>query len=611
MMNLMEEPGHLSQTMKAWAHFLNEGEKTEDPCEGTAVDIAVALRSVASARTWSLGKAGSRVDRFMSAFGLEKECVEDLSPTVVQAQTTGGPADPVAPFKSNYIHVFPLYQDYCHHAVEDLPGEGLVPEPITSQSCEDLPGECLVPEPIRSQGCEDLPGEGLVPEPIRSQSCEDLPGEGLVPEPIRSQSCEDLPVEGLVPEPIRSQSCEDLPVEGLVPEPITSESILALQGIPFRAKFQVIVPPPQVTVPPPPPARFPRDHLTTFWQDLDEVKECGVLATLSPREVHRQEAMFEVIGSEASYLRSLGVAVNHFMASKKLSRTVSPLEHHVLFSNLRHVMWASGSFLVALERLLGECVVIPQLGGLMLQHCPRFRALYVPYLSNMMFQEALVNKLLLENKGFVSALKTLERDPVCQRRSLKSFLVLPFQRITRLKLLMEHVLTLTEPDADSYLTLIKALVGLHKVIMECNEGVRRMKQIEELVRLEVLLDFSNLKLLPLVVKGRFLLRDGPLRQLNRVGSGSKISFTDVHLHLFSDLLVISVKKEQRFGVLDHTSFPGNVRVELVNAGMLALPTDSFLLHLSQNHAGHTTALILAARSRSDQVAWMKMLSAQS
>ncbi|CAL8353834.1 unnamed protein product [Gadus morhua 'NCC'] len=539
--------------MKAWAHFLNEGEKTEDPCEGTAVDIAVALRSVASARTWSLGKAGSRVDRFMSAFGLEKECVEDLSPTVVQAQTTGGPADPVAPFKSKYLHVFPLYQDYCHHAVEDLPGEGLVPEPIRSQSCEDLPGE------------------------------------------------------------------------GLVAEPITSESILALQGIRFRAKFQVIVPPPQVTVPPPqvivpppqvtvappPPARFPRDRLTTFWQDLDEVKECGVLATLSPREVHRQEAMFEVIGSEASYLRSLGVAVNHFMASKKLSRTVSPLEHHVLFSNLRHVMSASESFLVALERLLGECVVIPQLGGLMLQHCPRFRALYVPYLSNMMFQEALVNKLLQENKGFVSALKTLERDPVCQRRSLKSFLVLPFQRITRLKLLMEHVLTLTEPDADSYLTLIKALVGLHKVIMECNEGVRRMKQIEELVRLEVLLDFNNLKLLPLVVKGRFLLHDGPLRQLNRVGSDSKISFTDVHLHLFSDLLVISVQKEQRFGVLDHTSFPGNVRVELVNASMLALPTDSFLLHLSQNHAGHATALILAARSRSDQMAWMKMLSAQS
>ena len=196
------------------------------------------------------------------------------------------PADPVAPLKSKYLHVckcslfffcmhsflfypherwtlyficlvhaVPLYQDYCQRTVEDLPNDGLVPEPKTSQSF-------------------DLHGEGLVPEPKTSQRLEDLTGGGLVPEPI------------------------------------TSQSILALQGILFRAKFQVSVPPPQVSVPPPqvsvpppqvsvpppqvtipplPPAHFPRDHLTTFWQDLDEVKECGVLATLSPREVHRQE----------------------------------------------------------------------------------------------------------------------------------------------------------------------------------------------------------------------------------------------------------------------------------------------------------------------------------
>ncbi|CAL8337361.1 unnamed protein product [Lota lota] len=409
------------------------------------------------------------------------------------------------------------------------------------------------------------------------------------------------------PVPLYQDYCQravqDLPSEGLVPEPITSPRLLALQDIRFKAKLQV-------TVLPLPPARFPRDNLTTFWQDLDEVKERGVLATLSPREVHRQEAMFEVIGSEASYLRSLAVAVDHFLASKTLSRTVSPLEHHILFSNLRHVMSASESFLVALECLLRECVVMPQLGDLMLQHCPGFRALYVPYLSNMMFQEALVNKLLQENKRFVSILKTLESDPMCQRQSLKSFLVLPFQRITRLKLLMENVLRLTEPDADSYLNLKKAVEALHKVIMECNEGVKRMKQIEELVCLEMLLDFSNVKLLPLIVKGRFLLHEGPLRQLTDVGSHLRISFIDVHLHLFNDLLVISVQKEQRFGVLDHTSFPSNVRVELLNASVLGLPADSFLLHLSQNHAGQATALILAARSRSDKVAWMKVLSAK-
>ena len=57
-------------------------------------------------------------------------------------------------------------------------------------------------------------------------------------------------------------------------------------------------------------------------------------------------------------------------------------------------------------------------------------------------------------------------------------------------------------------------------------------------------------------------------------------------------------REQRFGVLDHASFPGDVHVEALNASVLALPADSFLLHLSPNHAGQATALILAARSRS-------------
>lgn len=51
--------------------------------------------------------------------------------------------------------------------------------------------------------------------------------------------------------------------------------------------------------------------------------------------------MFELIGSEASYLRSLGVAVDHFYASKALKRALSQMEHHVLFSNIRRVKAAS------------------------------------------------------------------------------------------------------------------------------------------------------------------------------------------------------------------------------------------------------------------------------
>lgn len=42
-----------------------------------------------------------------------------------------------------------------------------------------------------------------------------------------------------------------------------------------------------------------------------------------------------------------------------------------------------------------------------------------------------------DNPRFPGILARLEEDSVCQRLPLTSFLILPFQRITRLKMLVE------------------------------------------------------------------------------------------------------------------------------------------------------------------------------
>lgn len=47
-----------------------------------------------------------------------------------------------------------------------------------------------------------------------------------------------------------------------------------------------------------------------------------------------------------------------------------------------------------LEARLEQSVKIPQVGDVVLQHCPAFHRLYVPYVTNMMYQEALVGQLL-------------------------------------------------------------------------------------------------------------------------------------------------------------------------------------------------------------------------
>uniref|UniRef100_A0A3Q1GD59 Si:ch73-15b2.5 n=2 Tax=Acanthochromis polyacanthus TaxID=80966 RepID=A0A3Q1GD59_9TELE len=320
------------------------------------------------------------------------------------------------------------------------------------------------------------------------------------------------------------------------------------------------------------------------------------------------KAMFELIGSEASYLRSLRVAVNHFYASKALRQTLSSMEHHVLFSNIQHVMAASQKFLMDLETRLGESVLISQVGDIVLQHCPDFHRLYVPYVTNMMYQEALVNQQLQNNRNFLCSLNKLENDPVCQRQTLKSFLVLPFQRITRIKLLLESILRLTEPNSDSISNLEKAIEAIHEIVTNCDKGVKKMKQIEELVCLEMLLDFDKVKAVPVVVSSRFLVHQGPMKQLTM--ENSRMSFIGIHVHLFNDLLIISSEKDQRFMVLDHAEFPEYVTVEHLKTEVLSLPPESFLLHLAQSQTGNPYAMIVVAQTRSDKETWMKVLSSK-
>ncbi|XP_051804156.1 rho guanine nucleotide exchange factor 19 isoform X2 [Acanthochromis polyacanthus] len=271
------------------------------------------------------------------------------------------------------------------------------------------------------------------------------------------------------------------------------------------------------------------------------------------------------------------------------------MEHHVLFSNIQHVMAASQKFLMDLETRLGESVLISQVGDIVLQHCPDFHRLYVPYVTNMMYQEALVNQQLQNNRNFLCSLNKLENDPVCQRQTLKSFLVLPFQRITRIKLLLESILRLTEPNSDSISNLEKAIEAIHEIVTNCDKGVKKMKQIEELVCLEMLLDFDKVKAVPVVVSSRFLVHQGPMKQLTM--ENSRMSFIGIHVHLFNDLLIISSEKDQRFMVLDHAEFPEYVTVEHLKTEVLSLPPESFLLHLAQSQTGNPYAMIVVAQTR--------------
>ncbi|KAG7326331.1 hypothetical protein KOW79_009732 [Hemibagrus wyckioides] len=351
-----------------------------------------------------------------------------------------------------------------------------------------------------------------------------------------------------------------------------------------------------------------------LWQQLPEVKRQNLVHTLTPRDIRHQEAMFELIVSEASYQKSLRVAVGLFQSSAQLKQTLTPVENHVLFSNLKEVCKVSERFLQDLETRLGQNVVMSKIGDVVLNHKAMFRRVYVPYVTNMMYQETLIAKLLQENRKFVQALKKLEKDPLCQRQTLKSFLILPFQRITRLRLILENILKRTDEHSTDVPNLKSAIEAVREIVVECDLNVQQMKQTEELVSLEKLVDFGNVKSVPLIVSGRHLIRAGPLKKLtvkSNQTSGSMVSRTDIFLHLFNDLLLLSIKNGNRFSVQDHAAFPAHVRVEDLKTKMLGLPSDAFLLHLTQNHMRASSAVIVTAQSRMEKETWLQLFSSQN
>nr|XP_023027364.1 uncharacterized protein LOC111515369 [Leptinotarsa decemlineata] len=73
----------------------------------------------------------------------------------------------------------------------------------------------------------------------------------------------------------------------------------------------------------------------SLWCETPEVTKSAVLSKLSPQQKKLQEAKFEVITSEASYLNSLNVLCNHFVSRFANSNIVNERDMNELFGKVK------------------------------------------------------------------------------------------------------------------------------------------------------------------------------------------------------------------------------------------------------------------------------------
>ncbi|KAI6053815.1 ephexin-1 isoform X1 [Marmota monax] len=347
-----------------------------------------------------------------------------------------------------------------------------------------------------------------------------------------------------------------------------------------------------------------------LWQDLPEIQSSGVLEILQPEEVKLQEAMFELVTSEASYYKSLNLLVSHFMENERMKKILHPSEAHILFSNVQDVLAVSERFLLELEHRMEENIVISDVCDIVYHYAASHFSVYITYVSNQTYQERTYKQLLQEKAAFRELIAQLELDPKCRGLPFSSFLILPFQRITRLKLLVQNILKRVEESSEREGTALEAHRELEMVVKACNEGVRKMSRTEQMISIQKKMEFK-IKSVPIISHSRWLLKQGELQQM----SGPKTSrtlrtkklFREIYLFLFNDLLVICRQiPGDKYQVFDSAS-RGLLRVEELEDQGQTL-ANVFILRLLENADDREATYMLKASSQSEMKRWMTSLA---
>lgn len=296
------------------------------------------------------------------------------------------------------------------------------------------------------------------------------------------------------------------------------------------------------------------------------------VATLTPRERGLQEAKFEIMTSEASYLKSLNLLRRHFMNDAAFcdSSVLSSRDRKALFSYIVPVHECSERLLTELECCWQNNIMLLGLSRCIAEIAQKHFHVYVTFCEHQGRMDRTLRRLK-ESKtslAFQQHLEKLEASPSCCGLNLHSFLMLPMQRITRLPLLIDAVFSKESPhNAEEYESWKMTLALVQKIVSQCNEAANRWEQAYELERISKQLEFPShiraLAIAPVGVpkqgaKPRFLVKRGELTQLLWRGDDAKLTFgkrfTKISLYafLFSDLLVLCKRKgESTFIVSDY------------------------------------------------------------
>ncbi|XP_067301753.1 pleckstrin homology domain-containing family G member 5 isoform X2 [Pseudorasbora parva] len=304
----------------------------------------------------------------------------------------------------------------------------------------------------------------------------------------------------------------------------------------------------------------PNLTLEDSWKQLLDDPE-----SLSLRQFQQQEAIWELIQTEATYIKKLRVITDLFLCGllnlqdNSLLTEVEPVR---LFSNLYDIvhlhstLWVQVMF-PALEKARNTRSLIDPTD--LQQGFSTFASRFQPYIRYCMEEESCMEymrSMLRDNELFKIYITWAETNKQCNRLKLMDMLAKPHQRLTKYPLLLKTILKKTE-DQISRDALNSMVVCVESFINSVDSQMRQRQEQQKLAAIsarvesyeavegaseeveKALKEFSRIDLMAPMIgtaseETRQLHLEGALRM--KEGKDSRV---DVYCFLFTDLLLIT------------------------------------------------------------------------
>ncbi|XP_026358407.2 pleckstrin homology domain-containing family G member 6 [Ursus arctos] len=342
---------------------------------------------------------------------------------------------------------------------------------------------------------------------------------------------------------------------------------------------------------------------------------------------HQQEALWELLTTELTYVRKLKIMTNLLAAGLlNLQRVglLTEVSAETLFGNVPSLIRAHKSFW---EEVLGPTLVETRTSGqpldpVSLQNgfltlSQRFRP-YVQYCLQVKRIMAYAREQQDNNPLFHAFVQWCEKHKLAGRQTLGDLLIKPHQRITKYPLLLQAVLK-RSPEAHARDALNAMIAAVESFLRHINQQVRQGEERESLVAAaqrigpyEVLepsseeveknlrpfctLDLTSPVLGVASEHTRQLLLEGPVRV--KEGREGKL---DVYLFLFSDVLLVT--KRQRKADKAKVIRPPLMLEKLV-CRPLRDPNSFLVIHLTEFQCV-SSALIVHCPTATDRAQWLE------